>query len=146
MPKPKSPQPLSRVLAADATLAGWDARRKREEALLAALRRRLPRPVGERVFVADGSGAILELATGAGALATVLRQKGPELLQQLAREGWEFTGIRVRVQPRFEPEPPAKAVPRQWDSASRRPLAALAAGLPEGPLRTALLRFLRNAG
>jgi hypothetical protein len=146
MAKPTSPQPFSRILAADATLASWNAKRAREETLLLTVRRTLPRPVAERVFVADSSGPLLTLSTAAGAIATVVRQRSPELLAVLGREGWKFTGIRVRVQPRHEASPPARIVPRQWDSRSRRPLAALAAELPEGPLRAALTRFLRRAG
>jgi hypothetical protein len=146
MAKPTLPQPFSRILAADVTLAAWNARRARDETLLRAVRRTLPRPVAERVFVADSSGPMLTLSTAAGAIATVVRQRSPELLSVLGREGWEFTGIRVRVQPRYMPQQTAKTVPRQWDSRSRRPLAALAAELPEGPLRDALARFLRRAG
>jgi len=136
--------PLARILAADAQLGSWNARREREAALLAVVRRALPRPVAERVFVASGEGPTLELATASGAIASVVRQTGPDILARLAAERWEFSGIRVRVQPRQTPREPPKPLPRQWDSASRRPLAALQGRLPPGPLKAALARLLKS--
>jgi hypothetical protein len=136
--------PLARILAADAQLASWNARREREAALLAVVRRALPRPVAERVFVANGEGPTLELATASGAIASVVRQTGPDILARLTAERWEFSGIRVRVQPRQAPREPPKPLPRQWDSASRRPLAALQGRLSAGPLKAALARLLKS--
>lgn len=136
--------PFARVLAADDRLAEWNARRLREAKLLAALRRTLPRPVAERVFVVSAEGATLELATATGAMATVLRQKGPDILAGLRREGWEFSGIRLRVQPRQAPPELPKPVPRQWDSTSKAALKGLEARLAPGPLRAALARFLKG--
>jgi hypothetical protein len=136
--------PFPRILAADAQLAAWNARREREAALLAVVRRALPRPVAERVFVVGADSPVLELATSSGAIATVVRQKGPEIVAILARNGWEFSGIRLRVQPRDAPPAPPKPLPRQWDSTSRRPLVALEAQLPPGPLKAALARFLKG--
>jgi hypothetical protein len=140
------PQPLKRVLATDAALAAWDARRRREEALTATVRRHLPRPLAERIRVADASASELILAAEAGAIAAVARQRAPDLIAALRNEGFEFTGIRVRVQVCFEPPPAAKPVAKQIDRASLRPLSALARGLPAGPLKAALDRFLRRAG
>ncbi|NDP41139.1 MAG: DUF721 domain-containing protein [Aromatoleum sp.] len=142
----RSPQPLQRILAADATLAGWDARRRHEEALTGIVRRHLPRPLAGRIRVADGRGAELELAADAGAIAAVVRQRTPNLLAELRREGWEFTGIRVRVQVRVEPRPVEKHIMNPIDRAALRPLAGLARDLPPGPLKSALDRFLRRAG
>ncbi|MCL4763527.1 MAG: hypothetical protein KJ018_17425 [Burkholderiales bacterium] len=136
--------PLDRILAADERIAGWNRRRLREAAVQAVLRRALPRPVGERVFVVGAEAPALELATPSGAVASVVRQQGPELLGLLRREGFEFSGIRLRVQPRPAPPQPQKSLPRQWDSASRRPLAALEQRLPAGPLKAAVARFLRG--
>jgi hypothetical protein len=146
MPKPIAPQPLARVLSADAALAAWTARRDREEKVLRSVRRALPRPVAERVFVADAGGPMLLLSTAAGAIAAVVRQRSSEILSGLGREGWQFSGIRVKVQPRSEPPPTPKRDLPQWDSTSRRPVAALAATLPRGALRAALERLLRRAG
>ena len=73
----RSPQPLQRILAADPTLAGWDARRRREVALTGIVRRHLPRPLAERIRVADERGPELDLVADAGAIAAVARQRAP---------------------------------------------------------------------
>jgi len=143
---PRAPQPLTRILASDATLAAWEARRRREAAIAGVLRQSLPRALADRIRVADAGSGELELAADAGAIAAVLRQRAPDLLAKLQREGWQFTGIRVRVQVRVAPPTPEKAQANQLDRGSLRPLAALARELPEGPLKAALARFVRRAG
>jgi hypothetical protein len=135
--------PLARILASDAQLAAWNARRQREAAILAVVRRALPRPVAERVYVQGGDGPALELSTPSGAIASVVRQKAPDLVAALRREGWEFSGIRLRVQPQADSPETRKSEPRQWDTASRRPLERLAGSLPDGPLKSAIGRFLK---
>ena len=140
----RSPQPISRILAADPTIAGWDARRRREDVLVHLVRRELPRLLADRVRVADIADGQLTLAVDAGAIATVVRQRTPELIAALQREGYEFTGIRVRVQVRPGPEPRRKSNVNQPDMDSLRPLAAFEHGLPDGPLKNALARFLRR--
>jgi hypothetical protein len=144
MPRPDPLKPLRRVLEADPQFRAWNERRVRDEALLRAVRRLLPRPVAERILVHDAGSSTLQLVTSAGAIASVVRQRGPELCAALARDGWQFSRIVVRVQPPFMPLSLAENVPRQWDSTSRRPVAKLAAELPPGPLKAALARFLRN--
>ena len=141
-----SPQPLQRILAADPALAAWDARRRREAALTAIVRRHLPRPLAERIRVADGQGTELNLIADAGAIAAVARQRAPDLLAELQREGCEFTSIRVRVQVASGPARTVKPLVKQIDRNALRPLATLAHNLPSGPLKTALARFLRRAG
>lgn len=140
------PQSLQRIVATDATLATWDARRRREAALTATVRHHLPRALAARIRVADSQGPELVLAAEAGAIAAITRQRTPDLIVALQREGYEFTGIRVRVQVRTDPVPAAKTVSKQVDRASLRPLAALARDLPPGPLKAALARLLRRAG
>ena len=142
----RTPQPFQRILAADATLAGWDARRRREAALTDVVRRHLPRPLAERIRVADGRGTDLELIADAGAIAAVVRQRTPDILIALRREGLEFTGIRVRVQVRFATAPDVKRLTNPIDRSALKPLACLARGLAPGPLKSALDRFLRRAG
>jgi hypothetical protein len=144
VPKPHVPQPLARIFASDALLDAWNARRAREATVLRVVRRALPRPVAERVFVADAGGQVLELSTAAGAIAAVVRQKTPEIVVLLRREGWEFSGLRVRVQPRQPDQIPPKRDLPQWDMRSRRPVAALAGSLPAGALKAALERLLRR--
>jgi glucan biosynthesis protein len=142
----RAPQPLSRILAADPTVAGWQARRRREEALAGIVRRHLPRPLADRVRVVDAEGGELELAVDAGAIAAVVRQRTPDLLAALLREHWQFTGIRVRVQVRVDPVPRQKIDVNQPDRDSLRPLADLARRLPPGPLKASLARLLRRLG
>ncbi len=143
---PRSPQPLQRILRSDATLAGWSARRDREEVLAAIVRRHLPRPLALRIRRAEERDLQLELVADAGAVAAIVRQRSAELLSALKREGWEFTGIRVRVQVGNEPVPSRKPLANPVDRSALQPLSTLARTLPPGPLKTALERFLRRAG
>lgn len=138
--------PLKQILTADAVLAQWEARRTREHALTIVVRRHLPRPLAPRIHVVDARSGELELAADAGAVAAMLRQRSADLLAALRSQGWEFTGIRVRVQVRADPGPRPKASVNQPDRSSLQALAALARRLPRGPLKVALERFLRRAG
>ena len=142
----RSPQPLQRILAADPALAAWYARRRREAALTAIVRRHLPRPLAERIRVAEDRGPELNLIADAGAIAAVARQRAPDLLAELQREGCEFTSIRVRVQVATPSRKVGKKVLKHIDRSAFRSLATLAQELPAGPLKAALARFLRRAG
>ena len=142
----RSPQLIRRILDADPTLAGWDARRRRDDALALLVRRHLPRALAERVRIADAQGNELQLAVEAGAIGAIIRQRTPDLVAALQRDGWQFTGIRVRVQVRIAPPIPPKVDMNQPDKESLRPLAGLARNLPDGPLKAALERFLRRVG
>jgi hypothetical protein len=144
MPKPNPLQPIARVVAADPRLAAWNARRQHESELMQALLQVLPRPLAAHVWVSEAVPPTLELGTATGAVAAVLRQRGPDVLAALAQKGWKFTGIRVRVQPRIAPKASEKTLSHQWDNRAKRPLAALEAGLPQGPLKAALQRLLRG--
>ena len=141
----RSPQSLQRILAADPTLAAWDARCRREAALTAIVRRHLPRPLAERIRAADDAGAELNLVADAGAIAAVVRQRAPDLLAELRREGCEFTSIRVRVQVAAPSPKTQKPVAKHIDRSALRPLATFAQKLPAGPLKASLARFLRRA-
>jgi len=143
---PRTPQPLQHILANDPVLGPWNARRQLEESLTAIVRRQLPRPLAERVRVVDARGADLVLGAEAGAIAAVVKQRSPDLVAALQREGFEFTGIRVRVQVRVPPEFTDKVIAKQIDRSRLSPLARLARELPAGPLKAALARFLRRAG
>ena len=142
----RAPQPLERILRADSTLAGWTARRDREMALAGIVRRHLPRPLAPRVRVSGEPNGQLELAADAGAVAAIVRQQSAELLTALKREGWQFTGIRVRVQVRSDPLPRRKILPNPIDRQLLQPLAQLARTLPASPLKASLERFLRRVG
>ena len=115
---------LARVLESESQLAG---------------------PIAERVRVTDTRGGVLELAATAGAIAATLRQRAPDLRAALARDGWDFTEIRVRVQVAGGPRLEEKHLMRQWDSSSAAPIFELAGQLPEGPLKAALTRWSRRA-
>jgi hypothetical protein len=142
----RSPQSLQHILATDQVLAAWDARRRREAMLTAIVRRHLPRPLAERIRVAEERGTELNLIADAGAIAAIVRQRAPDLIAELHREGCEFTSIRVRVQVARAARDSKKPVKKQFDRRVLRPLAALAQQLPAGPLKAALARFLRRAG
>ena len=137
---------LARVLETDAQFADWTARHRREAALTRSLRTHLPRPIAERVRVTDTRDGILEIAAGAGAIAATLRQRAPELRAALARDGFDFAEVRVRVQVAgMTAAPPRKSFARRWDSSSAAPLFKLADNLAEGPLKTALMQWSRRA-
>ena len=95
--------------------------------------------------VTEARGGVLEIAAGAGAIAATLRQRVPGLQVALARDGWDFTEIRVRVQVAGVTAATAKPQSRQWDSRDATPLFELADRLPDGPLKDALAQWSRRA-
>src|SRR5512146_414209 len=95
--RPPTHRLLARVLESDADIVGWTARHRREVALTRVDRRHLPRPLAERVHVSDARGDRLELAAGGGAIAAALRQRASVLRAALARDGYEFAEIGVRI-------------------------------------------------
>jgi hypothetical protein len=137
-----SAKPLSRIVADDPTLADWQRRRIRDEALLQILRPALPRALAAQISIADAEAPELIIAGYSGAVAAVVRQRGPDLLARLTREGWKFTGIRVVVQPRVTTGEEKKLVTLHMDSAAIPALSALHEGLAPGALRDALGRIV----
>src|SRR6266487_3979944 len=111
-------RPLRNIISAEAALAGLLDRRLRELALLDLLRKTLPPALAAQTGVADASPPELVLSAASGAAATLLRHRGPELLQRLSREGWKFTGIRVRVQVRANRTDRSKIHAKQIDERS----------------------------
>ncbi len=95
--------------------------------------------------MSDARHGVLELAASAGAIAATLRQRAPQLRESLAREGFDFAEVRVRVQVAGAGSIQRKAALRQWDTADAAPLFALADRLPDGPLKAALARWSRRA-
>jgi hypothetical protein len=142
----RKPLSLQRIVASDPTLAAWESRRRQEARLTEALRRHLPRSLADRVRVTDAQSSALQLEVAAGAIAAVLRQQIPTLLDALRREALQFSAISVRVQVRPAPPPKQKSPPHQVDSSALRPLAGLAQALPPGPLKRSLDRLLRRLG
>ena len=136
---------LAGVLQSEPELAGWTARHRREAELTLLVRKHLPRPIGERVRVAGAREGVLELTAGSGAIAAALRQRAPDLRLSLARDGRDFTEIRVRVQVEPISDRGNKTAKHQWDSREAAPLFALADQLPDGPLKAAISRWSRRA-
>ncbi len=135
---------MARVIAADPALADWQRRRARDQSILTIVRRALPRTLAAGIAVADAESGELRLSVQSGAYAAVLRQRGADLLPALATEGWEFTAIKVAVQPGNIPMPNKKSPPIQWDTQASKPMAGLRDGLPPGPLKDAVARLLRG--
>ena len=142
----RAPRPLKTVIAEDETLAAWQARRSREEALLATIRRHLPRQLGDRVRAVELESGEIELVVAAGAVAAAVRQRTPDLAMALHRDGWSCGGVRVRVQVSAAEPVAAKVATRPIDRAALAPLSRLSADLPAGPLKNALARLLRRTG
>ena len=138
-------RPLSRILAVDAQIGAWHERMQRESRMTAAVRLLLPRALADRVRVADAATDRLILAVPAGAIAAVIRQRLPDLLAGLRREGLHFTQIEVRVQVKTNPGPQPKKAMNQAPRANAAPLRALADDLPAGPLRDAVARLARRS-
>ena len=138
-------RPISRVLDSEEQFAEWTARHRHEVALTRLVRKHLPRPIAERVHVADSRDGVLELAATAGAIAATLRQRASVLRSALAREGRDFAEVRVRVQVAGSAAPQPKTPKRQWDSSDASPLFDLADQLPESPLKDALAKWSRRA-
>ena len=136
---------LAGVLQSEPELAGWTARHRREAELTLLVRKHLPRPIAERVRVIGIREGLLELAAGSGAIAAALRQRAPDLRLSLARDGCDFTEMRVRVQVASNAASPQKPQLHQWDSREAAPLFALADRLADGPLKNAIARWSRRA-
>jgi len=117
---------------------------QQEAALTAVIRRVVPRPLAERVRVADARGGVLELAVAAGAAATVIRQRTPDMTMALRREGWDFTEIRIRVQVRAAERSAEKSFYNQVDVSKLHPLFRLADTLGDSPLKQSLERWRRR--
>ena len=139
------PTPLAKVLDRDATLSAWADRHREELRLTAALRDHLPRPVAAQARVSSASSGVLTLSGSSGAIAAAVRQRTPELLAALRREGWDFTEIKVRVQVRGLAGPPVKSAGNQRDASGARALFDLSGGLPDGPLKASIERWSRRA-
>jgi hypothetical protein len=136
---------LGQVLATEVALADLQRRREHELRLQLQLRRGLPPALAAHVNVADARSQELEIVAASGAAAALLRQRAPDLLRKLAGEGWEFTGIRVRVQARTAAVEMPKSPKKQLDVAAAATLRTLAASLGDAPLANALTRLARHA-
>ena len=146
MAKPVPIKSLSRILATDIQIAAWHDRMQRELRLTAAVRRLLPRALADRVRVLEAAPPAITLTVAAGAIAAVIRQRSPDLLAGLRRDGWDFTELQVRVQVQSDGGKPEKHEGNQRLKPNSAPLAALAQTLPKGPLRDAIEKLVRRTG
>ena len=138
-------RPLGHILSAETTLAGFLDRRRSELAILQHVRRNLPPALAAQVGVAAAEPPELALLAGSGAAGALLRQRAPDLVGKLAHAGWQFTGIRVLVQPRSFSGRPKKNIAKQIDSLSAATLRAHAERLAD-PRLAAALRHLADQG
>jgi hypothetical protein len=134
---------LQHILSGETEFGDLLARRSRELALERHVHTALPAALAACVGVADARSEELVLHVPSGAAGALLRQRSPQLLAALAREGWKFTGIRVRVQVRSA-QPKRNPDSKQIDNASTERLEALAAQLGDAPLAQALRRLARS--
>jgi hypothetical protein len=134
-------RPLGHILSAETTLAGFLDRRRNELAILHHVRRNLPPALAAQVGIAAVEPPELALLASSGAVGALLRQRVPDLVEKLARAGWQFTGIRVRVQPRPPPGRPRKNIVKQLDGLSAATLRAHAERLADPELAAALRRL-----
>jgi hypothetical protein len=134
-------QPLRNIISAEAALAGLLDRRQRELTLLGLLRKTLPPALAAQTGVASASPPELVLSATSGAAATLLRHRGPELVEILSREGWKFTGIRIRVQARHNRVDRSKVHAKQIDGKSAAALRAGADRVADPDLAAAMRRL-----
>lgn len=138
-------RPLGEVLGADTALGQWSQRREREAELTRLVRHYLPRALGERLRVRGIEDGALIVAVSAGAIASALRARGPDLLAALRHAGCDVAALRIRVHVETPAVPTPVAAPRALDTGAAAPLFDLAAQLAEGPLKRSLARWSRRA-
>lgn len=134
-------RPVFQILASATTLTGWIDRRRVEQRLEARVRDLLPKAFGTHVAVGDGRPPMLVLVAASGAAATMLRHRAPELLEGLRSDGFQFTGIKVRVQVRSAPGRSDKVMQDHRDKPNASALIAVAATIDDPALKAALRRL-----
>ena len=132
---------LQQILNGESALAELLSRHQRESGVEQHVKQALPPMLAARIAVVDARSSELVLAASSGAAAALLRQRIPDIARSLAQEGWEFTGIRVRVQAHSAVKEAPNVTPKQIDAASAATLRRLAASLDEGELSAALERL-----
>jgi hypothetical protein len=114
-------------------------------ALDARLRSVVPTALAPALRVANYKSGRVVIHADNGAVAARIRQMEQRLCNELSKEGVEFNGLDVKVQP--------TQIPCQSTVSHRKPLSARACGtlsataeaLPPGRLRDALNRLLERA-
>jgi hypothetical protein len=85
----------------------------------------------------------LTIAAANATVAAKLRQLAPELVVLLQNKGCEVSGIRVKVQVVYAPEP-RRQQPRALSRTARLALASLGESLDQSPLKTALGKLAKS--
>lgn len=134
-------RPLRHILSAETALSGFLDRRRRELAILQHVRRNLPPALASQVGIAAADPPELTVLAASGAAGALLRQRVPDLVEKLAAEGWQFTGIRVQVQARSPGGRTQKKVAKHMDRLSAATLRAHAEQLADPGLAAALRRL-----
>ena len=138
-------RPLRNIMSAETTLACLLDRRIRELALLDLLRKTLPPALAAQTGVASASPPELVLSAASGAAATLLRHRGPQLVETLSREVWKFTGIRIRVQAHRNRADTSKVHAKRIDDKSAAAIRAGADRVADPDLAAALRRLADSA-
>jgi hypothetical protein len=136
---------LRDILTAETALAVPLERRRRDLAVLDHLQKALPPALAPHISVADAACPELVLSVPTGAAATLVRHRAPELLEALARRGWKFTGIRVRVQARSGGAERSKVYAKQMGGSGAAALRRGAEGIADPELANALRRLADQA-
>jgi Dna[CI] antecedent, DciA len=137
---------LQQIMTGESVIAELLKRRQHENALEARIKRALPPSLATCIAVTDSRTHELALAATSGAAAALLRQRAPDLLRVLLADGWEFTGIRVRVQARQKAALQINSFKKQLDTVTIARLVATAEAVGDSPLADALKRLARSAG
>jgi hypothetical protein len=138
-------RPLQQILAADAAIAGWTERQRRESGILRGVQSKLPPALAAQVTGVSADAQELVLIANSGAAAALLRQRLPALAAALEHGGWKFTVIRVRVQARQSVNRSEKRQLKQLDKVTAANLLLHARALEDGTLREALSRLVETA-
>jgi len=112
-------------------------------ALQSVLAEALPENLAASATVASMNAGELILFADNGAVAAKLRQMTTRILTSLRQQGYEITGIRLRVQVSIRDNP----LPRKQISLSveaRNVINSLTDRLPSSPLKLALNRLSRQ--
>ncbi|PKO34171.1 MAG: hypothetical protein CVU34_09150 [Betaproteobacteria bacterium HGW-Betaproteobacteria-7] len=104
-------------------------------------------PVGLRhaAHVANYKSGTVVIHTDNGAVAAKLRQLSQRLCDELSKGGTECSLMLVKVQPRELPFRSISSTYKPLSTQAVNTLQTTAAGLPDGPLKGALVRLLERA-
>ncbi len=134
------PQRLNRFFAGSPELRGLTHQAQQLATLQQQYRQFAPPTLAQISQVIGFERHVLILGAANSAAAAKLRQLSPQLVQVFQENGLKVTGILVRVQVTV---PGGKQAPARPPIApeGRQQMAALAASLPDCPLKTALRRL-----